>query len=50
MKIAAAAVAAANGDNYNPAEIVFVLYLAIAASLKMIHNHIVHNHHHLSRR
>jgi hypothetical protein len=45
----AAAAAAAKGDDYNPTEIAFGLYLAVAAGPKMIHNHIVHSHHHLSR-
>jgi hypothetical protein len=42
------AAAATKGDDYNPTEIAFEPYLAIAARLKMIHNHIVHSHH-LSR-
>jgi hypothetical protein len=41
--------AAAKGDDYNPTEIAFGLYLAVTAVPKMIHNHIVHSHHHLSR-
>jgi hypothetical protein len=47
-KIAAAA-AAAKGNDYNPTEIAFWPYLAVAAWPKTIHNHIVHSHHHLSR-
>jgi hypothetical protein len=44
-----AAAVATKGDDYNPTEIAFVLYLAVSARPKMIHNHIVHSHHHLSR-
>jgi hypothetical protein len=42
-KIAAAATA--KGDDYNPTEIAFGLYLPVAAGPKTIHNQIVHSHH-----